>query len=44
METILLSLNHITREQLKEVAQKERRSVNNYINVLLEKAIKEELK
>jgi len=41
MENILLTLRNVTKEQLKILADKESRSVNNYINVVLEEKVKE---
>lgn len=37
---MLLQLHHLTKGDIQKVAQKERRSVNNLINIALEEYIK----
>jgi len=44
MENILLTLRNVTKEELRILADKESRSINNYINVVLEAKVKEDLK
>jgi len=41
METILLTLQKVEKKKLKEIALSERRSVNNLINIAIEKYVNE---